>query len=276
MILGKVFDPDFVVHSISYENGGNSNTMVNRNTVFSSILQLGGKVKQEMMTSINSGDSKGTNKEPVLPSLQYLQTNPLVTGNYKETINNREESTREIASSENSDGSLLPKFLIITHKLNPISIEDFIESLSGCIKRMYDIQKEQFQNLKQNIPHYHIIDGFTIEGVIALPEDRQSSVFVPFAGNRVHFNEDMFFRLVDGLSEGVSDDLLPSQVVTWLNNSMLPYFTDPQRKFHFFAFVQTHGHSSMLKSDTSSAFVKNQSPLNKLCTQLGFHRTSKL
>jgi len=207
-----------------------------------------------------------------LPSMKYLKSNPLTTGR----IQNEEgiENTASINSVHPS--TLLPKPYVLTLKLNPVRLEDFLEALGSCLRQMHEMQSEQRSQLRKNLPHIHWVDGVSIEGILAVGDGKNGSspeqVFVPIDSALIH-------QFYDEENEEISS----LSIVEWFNEQIQDKFSNHSaagdKTFHFFVFMQSFGQVSLpveeTRSEGFSAFHPIHSPLTRLNVDLGF-RHSKL
>ncbi|KAL9653984.1 hypothetical protein ABK040_014193 [Willaertia magna] len=79
-------------------------------------------------------------------------------------------------------GLILPKFYLLTYHLNPTNKFTFIQILNNLINSMKELnlkQEEEFKKL--NIPFTEQLNGFSIEGILAVEESSGKEIFIPLS-----------------------------------------------------------------------------------------------
>ncbi|KAF0979744.1 hypothetical protein FDP41_000897 [Naegleria fowleri] len=165
---------------------------------------------------------------PPLPLPPPLRSNSF-HGSYSQQPQLHELSTTIVDPSRNDEGLLLPKCFILTHKLNPLSVDEFIESMNTVLRRVRELQIDQDEKLKSHIPYVHLMNGFSIEGILAILDSglsqqphalqrsgssKKNTIFIPFQSYRMQLYEDVFGRV---LREGANQ----ARVEEWFANVIL-------------------------------------------------------
>ncbi|KAG2389638.1 hypothetical protein C9374_014198 [Naegleria lovaniensis] len=263
--LELIFSQDFFIHALDASSTSNHH-LPNESTTTQQqhIPQLQDSIRAREIKLLPNNDSTPTLSYQRLPTTNYLQHNPLITGRYFNTPNDINPSSQISAphrdvpsvplpplasknhslpphqhqsftpelsntivdSSRNDEGLLLPKCFILTHKLNPLSVDEYIETMNTVMRKVRELQLDQHEKLKHHIPHVHLMNGFSVEGILAILNDsgvshdmvnttkKNKPVFIPFESYRMQLYEDIFGRV---LKEGTNQ----ARVEEWFANIIL-------------------------------------------------------